>query len=132
MTAQSNAIYNMIYPNKVFQDQNGVCELKNAVVNGLAVGADQLVITAVTGKRILVIGGNAYSNGAATTLAFLSASGGALIRMAALPANTSASPNVPLTLHQFDQWQTRTGEGLYCTNSAAVALVSITYLEYAP
>lgn len=133
MTAQGNsAIYNLSYPGIAFQNQNGICQLKTAVVNGLAVGANQLVITAVSGKKLLIVGGNAYSNGAATTLAFLSASGGTLIRMIALPANTVATPNVPLTLHQFDQWETKTGEGLYCTNSAVLALVSVTYVEYTP
>jgi len=120
-------------PNLYFETaKDGVCQIKTAVVNGLAVGANQLVITAVSGKRLLIVGGNAYSNGAATTLAFLSASGGTLLRMIQVPVNTAATPNVPLCLHQFDQWETKTGEGLYCTNSAVVALVSVSYIEYSP
>lgn len=132
MTFAGNAIYNLNFPGVAFQNQNGICQLKTAVVNGLAAAANQLVIPAVSGKRILVIGGNAYSSGAATTLAFLSASGGTLLRMIALPVNTAATPNVPLTLHALDQWETKTGEGLYCTNSAVVALVSVSYIEYTP
>ena len=133
MTAQSNAIYNLLSPNKVFQDQNGVCPIISVVFPSVTVTTNNLLITAVTGKRVLVVGGSAYSNGAFTQLTFRSASGGTAKRSVAIPANTVAAPNIFLCPNGLnDSFETNTGEGLYVDNSAVIAILSLNYLVYTP
>lgn len=107
-------------------------EIQHLCVNGLPVLPNQLLITGVAGKRIRVVGGNAFSNGAATLLAFYSNNAGTLIRMTYLPANAGVPPNVPLVIHETDFFETKTGESLYVTNTAVIALLSINYIIYTP
>lgn len=119
-----------------FFEQNpskgGVCEVKTLTVNGLAVAANTLLVSAISGKRIRVIGGNVFSNGAYSVLSFISASGGTIKKMIAVPANTVATPNVPLVPDPYSFFETNTGEGLYATNSAVIVLLSLNYIEVTP
>lgn len=107
-------------------------EIQTVIFNGLAVAANTLAVTAVSGKRIRVVGGTVYSNGATSNLVFISASGGAVKRLICVPANTVATPNVPLVLHETDFTETNTGEGLYLTNSAVILILTINYIVYTP
>ena len=123
-----------IFPGKLFGTfKDGVCDLNYYQNTSLAVANNTSLVAAVSGKRILVVGGYAYSNGAFTQLTFKSASGGTALRSYAIPANTVATPNVQFCQNGlFDGFQTVTGEGLFVDNSAVIALVSLVYLTYTP
>jgi hypothetical protein len=125
-----------ISPSQIFEQaisKGGVCPLIYGCNPAVGVAANTLMASAVAGKRILVVGGFAYSNGAFTQLTFKSASGGTNLRSYAVPANTVATPNVQLCPNGlFDGFETNTGEGLYVDNSAVIALISLVYLTYTP
>jgi hypothetical protein len=121
----------MIYqiaPNNIF----GNNPIKTVVINGIAVAANQTIVAAVANKRILVVGGVIYSNGAFTQVTFKSASGGTALRSYAIPANTVATPNVFIVPSILESFETNTGEGLFADNSAVIAICSIDYIEYTP
>lgn len=123
-----------VSPNKIFESaKDGVCPIVNVVFPSVTVAVNNLLISAVASKRILVIGGSAYSNGAFTQLTFRSASGATAKRSVAIPANTVAAPNIFLCPNGLnDSFETNTGEGLYVDNSAVIAILSLNYLVYTP
>ena len=130
---QNNAIYNLLSPNAFLQNSNGAYPIKNVYNGNVAVANNTQLVAGVTGKRIMVVGGFAYSNGAFTQLTFKSATGGTNKRGLAVPANTVAQPNVPLCPNGIlDMFETETGQGLFVDNSAVIALISINYIEYIP
>lgn len=119
-------------PLATFENKGGVCPIQTAVFNGVLVAANNLLVAAVANQRIKVVGGNVYSNGLATALVFISASGGTALRAVYVPANTAAPPNVPLVATRHDTFETLTGQGLYVTNTTVVAILSLNYIIYTP
>jgi hypothetical protein len=122
-----------ILPGNSFEyGKYGVSPIKTVVLNGLAVGGSVSLVAAVTGKHILVVGGTVVSNGAYTQINFQNGSGGASLRIIAVPANTVATPNVPIVPTPYDTIQPDVGVGLFANNSAVIALLTINYIEYTP
>jgi hypothetical protein len=110
--------------------KGGVCELKEKVVTLTAATANQTVVAAVTGKSIVVLEGNLYSEGTAATVNFLNGSGGSGLKKYYIPANTLAEPNVQLPRVEWGLMRTTAGTGLFATTSGGAAVVvSITYIE---
>jgi len=122
------------YPGKIFETaKDGVCPITYGCNTSLTVTTNNLAVTAVTGKRILVIGGSVYSNGAFTQITFRSGSGGSALKSYAIPANTVATPNVNLCPNGIlDGFETETGIGLYVDNSAVIAIMSLAFITYTP
>ncbi len=103
---------------------------------GLAGATDnQLAVTGVTGKVIVVTSGNAFSGGVASSIYFRDGSAGTIRRSYYVPANTVATPNVQFGEDPFNGlFRTLTaGNGLYVNNTAAVGVdLSFTYYLYTP
>ena len=115
------------------QAKDGVISITTPTSFAAAVAPNTLILAGVSGKRIMVIGGNIYSNGAFSTIAFLSGATGAKSRASfAVPANTVATPNVRVCRFQGDWFETDTGEGLYYTNTAAICIVTLNLILYTP
>ena len=112
--------------------QDGVNNIKTVTFNPLAVAGNSLLIAAVTGKRIFVLGGSVFSNGLTTILSFREATAGTVVKYLQVPANTVANPNIPLLATDGDVIQTAVSGGLYCDNSAVAVLLTINYIEYTP
>lgn len=123
-------IYN---PNKRFYTaKDGTCPIISVTVNTLAVAANTSLVTAVSGKRIRVVGGTVSSTGALTVLNFISGSGGTSLRILTVPLNTVTDPNEPLIPNEDDQFETATGIGLFVTNTATTCYLSLNYIVYTP
>lgn len=119
-------------PQQGFYDKNGPCEILHLLSN-VPVANDQALIAAVTGKRSRVIGGNIYSNAAATGLVFKSATAATEPRCAFhIPANTVATPNVFLPWNPYGYFQSNVGGLIYTDNSAVVAITSLIYFYWSP
>ena len=112
------------------ESKGGVCEVKDVVVTLTAATANQTVIAAVTGKSIVVLEGNLYSEGTAATVNFINGSGGAGRKKYYVPANTLAQPNVQLPRVEWGIMRTGSGTGLFAnTSGGAAVVVSLTYIE---
>lgn len=119
-------------PSGIFEQVNkgGVCDVKTVVISLTAATANQLCVTAVTSKKIVVLSGLINSQGIQTYISFRTASGGTIIGYYSVPANTVASPNVIIEPHVWGAFATASGQGLYADNSAAViATVTLRYIE---
>ena len=128
----SNRTFTSYFPSSSFFDKNGSCTLLNAAVSAPAATANTLVITAVTGKRIVVV---SYICGAATAAdvvaTFKSASGGTV--KAYINAPSTAKPMEQGILNPAGWIETETGQGLYVDVSAgAAANISLRYYVYTP
>ena len=124
----------MIYqisPGKTFESKDGVCSVTSIVIS-VPVGLDYIFVSAVSGKRICVIGGVVYSNGAFTQVTFKNGAGGTPLRSLAIPANTVATPNVPVIATPWDVFETAPGIALAVDNSAVIAIVTLNYITYTP
>ena len=112
--------------------KGGVCEVKEKVVTLTAATANQTVVAAVTGKSIVVLEGNLYSQGVAASVAFLDGSGGTVKKRYYIPANTLAEPNVQLPRVEWGLMRTTAGTGLFASTAGGAAVeCSITYIEVA-
>lgn len=130
MSAQQ--VLNTSWVPEIFADKNGRVDVGsiNAFVAGGSANAS--VISAITGKRIVVLSAVLASGGAATSIRFKSASGGTQILFATVPANTAATPNVILGPCQWGVFLTNAGEALVADTGAVGVDVSLTYLAYTP
>lgn len=120
------------FPTNLIFDRNGACTLLNAAVSAPAATANTLVISAVSGKRIVVV---SYICGAATAAdvvaTFKSASGGTVKAYILCPS--TAKPMEQGGFNQAGWIETNTGEGLYVDVSAgAAANISLRYYVYTP
>lgn len=124
--------YNTFYPNAIFANQYGNCPTVN-FSGAVAVGTNNnLLVTAVTGSRIVVVSYNVLSAGAADTLlTFKSASGGTNIYFEEAPANTK-TPNKGI-FNPCGHFETIVSQGLYVDCGAgASAYISLRYFTYVP
>lgn len=120
-------------PTGIFEQipsKGGVCEVKEAVVNLTAATSNQLVIAAVTGKKLFILHGTMNSGAAAGSVTFKSASGGASKKRYYIPASTAVPSNVEIPAILWGNFRTNSGQGLYAdTTGADTIYVSITYIE---
>jgi len=122
----------MIDPLRVFQVNGEVCPLLCTPVT-LAAANAQTVITAVTGKRIRVMGFDAQSTTAANAaLNFDSGSGGTLIWG---PMNLPLSTDgrfLEKPVIESGYFETVTGVGLFADVATTGAFVNVYYITYTP
>lgn len=121
-----------IWPDKMYEDSTGALVVKTAYVSLTAATNNQLMVTAVSGKKILVLSGHLTSLGAQSDVAFLSASGGAVRKYLTIPANTVATPNVELVYNPVGWVATNSGEGLYMNCGAVAVNADVRYIEVTP
>lgn len=104
------------------------CEIKHIFVALTAATANQTVIAAVTGKEIHVLEGNLAAVGAAGAITLKNNTTN--IKGYNVPANTSATPNVPILGYEYPVMKTGTGLALMAdTAGGSVIWVSLTYIE---
>lgn len=105
--------------------------LKTAVVE-LSTGNNQSIVSAVSGKRIRVMGFDAQSN--TTTqgeLEFIDGSGGSALYMS-LYCPPSSSPPFQKDISFTGYFETSTGTGLFADCVTAAVNVTVYYVEYTP
>lgn len=107
------------------------CEVKDVVFNAVAATDNQQVIAAVTGKRILVLGGSLVPvAGAGGAVVFKSATGGTNKKAFNVPAGPGY---IEFPVPPWGNFNTNTGEGVFVNNQVAVVVVvSLRYVEYQP
>jgi len=111
-------------------DQGGICTPKNVAVTLTGATNNQTVIAAVTGKKILVLSGNICSLNAAGLVSFKDGSGGTVFSRYYVPANTVATPNVPMNWLPDGLFQTTAATGVFADNTSADQIVvSLRYIE---
>jgi hypothetical protein len=114
-------------------DQN--CEIKSAYLTTAGATDNQLIITAVSGKRIRVLEGYIRNGGStATVVAFKSASGGQVLReYNQLASGAGINADIRIPWNPFGEMETLTGQGLYVLVTAAVTpSISLRYIEFTP
>lgn len=122
-------------PNGIFENaKDGVCPVINVLKGLLAATDNQLAVSAVTGKIILVLEASLCS---ATTAAgivyFRDGSAGTAKRAMNAPPNNVGPGNFHLPFNPAGYFQSTAGTGLYINNtSAAAAELSISYITYTP
>lgn len=129
-----NNTYNEFFARGQFYDmvdgKKTLCQVKEKVVTLTAATANQTVVPAVTGKSIVVLEGNIYSQGVAASIAFLDGSGGTVIKRYYVPANTLAEPNVQMPPARWGLLRTSSGVGLFASTAGGAAVeLSISYIE---
>lgn len=121
-----------IDPTRYFQVKGEVCQMMSAFLSA-SVANDQTVITAVSGKRIRVMGLQMVSGGAGiSTTSLKNGSGGTFLASVTAPANTSATPNVFWPIAESGYFETDTGVGLFIDVGTTACNVTILYLTYTP
>lgn len=124
------ADFQRLNPLAFYETPKEVCPVLNKFVS-LGVAANQTVITAVTGKRIRVMGIIAQSNNAASgTLSLLDGSGGTALFTYPLPTN--AQPAMQLPIANPGYMETTTGNGLFATVTVQAIIANIFYIVYTP
>ena len=121
------------FPGKMFQtEKDGVCSVEPVHILGAAAAANTLIIAAVTGKRILVLGGVLRARTVQSDVAFFSAAAGTQIHTYTVPAVGSATPNVDILPQSWGAFVTLTSQGLYANFGAGDVDVSLMYITYTP
>lgn len=124
--------YTRIDPNKIYEVKGEVCQLSTAVKE-LAVGNNNVVVSAVSGKRIKVMGFTAQDTAGAMGYLYLkTASGGTIIwSRTSYPANTlGALLQIPVIDSGY--CETNTGEGLYVDVYTSALSLNLQYIIYTP
>lgn len=129
-----NAEYVKYFATNIYTDSTrNVCEVKPGFLQALAATLNQQVIAAVSGKRIRILRGTVHSNGAAGSVVFYSSTGGAACYALYIPANTVATPNVPIEWSPDGAFESITSGGIFVdNNSAATVNISLRYIEVTP
>lgn len=124
-----------VCPYKYFQEvrPGGAVEVLplQSVSNGFAIGINQTVVAAVTGKRIRVIGYIVQSSTVTqSTYGFINGSGGASLSSFVAPPSTAAPFSVPIKNPGY--FETSTGTGLFINVATAAIIVNVFYVIYTP
>jgi hypothetical protein len=90
------------------------------------------IVAAVAGKRVRVIGLEAYSVGALTTVAFKSASGGVSKYILTVPASTGNPPDLSRPPNALGWFDTNSGEGLFADCGSVGVAVCVRYILVDP
>lgn len=121
------------FPGKVFETvKDGVCAIASGHLQATAATANQALLTAVSGKIIILLQLSMCSRGAASDIALFSASAGTLIGVWDIPANTVATPNVILPPAPWGIVQSKVGEGLYVNCGAVSVDINYEWIAYTP
>lgn len=119
-----------IDPIRLFEVNKQVSTLQTAVFNS-AVANNQLIVTAVSGQRIRVMGFTMQSAAAQGNPIFKNGSGGAYIS-AAFWAPASTLPPFVLPVTDSGYFETTTGTGLYADVATAIVYMNVFYITYTP
>lgn len=126
MTISSNEYF----ARGIFKDKNGICEVKT-FSQSLTVGANRTVITAVTGKVLLVLSMTLSSAAAGVSLvSFKDGSGGTFLLQTSIPSNALAPVQWPPS--ELGYMKTTAGVGLFADLATNNAYLNGTYIEYTP
>lgn len=125
----TSVIYDSV---RMFQVNNNVCPLLSIPFNG-AVGNNQLLVAAVTGKRIRVMGLIAQSDTATVGRFQLEdGSGGAQISAALSTPPVTNGDVLFMPIVECGYCETSTGTGLYCDIVTAAINMQVWYITYTP
>lgn len=111
-------------------EKGGVPVSPETKYNALTAGStNNLILAGVASKRIRLLSliGSSQT-GTATSISLLDGSGGTVIALITIPANSSAEPNVILDLSKYGWADTTSGTGLYVNCSAAAGVYLSTRL----
>lgn len=114
------------------ENKGGICALKSAVGQYASGTTDGALVSAVTGKIILVLAAMFTNKGAATTAVALRskpAGAGALISPR---FEIVADSNLVIPATQFGYFQTVSGEALTVENNGDIVDVFVRYIEVVP
>lgn len=130
------AQYQRIAPQAYFQVPNGdVCPIINLVAIITANVTNEKIVDAITGKRIMVVGGTILSDSTLVVVDFLNGSGGGIRkRVAAQDRSLAGDPNIPLVRGdpKTNSFETNTGVALYANSVGVQCVASINYIVYQP
>lgn len=122
----------VVDPVKKFQVNGDVCQLFTAAA-GIGVGNNAAVVSAVTGKRIRVMGWRIQSQTSAqATYAFKSASGGTFLTPTRYTPIWGTLIDDILDVIDSGYFETNTGEGLYVDVTIEAIAVMVFYITYKP
>lgn len=120
-----------VNPVRKFETDTGAWPLLS-VTGAIGVGANSVVLAAITGKKIRVMGWSAVSQGAAGSFQLLDGSGGTVIHhYRGFPALASGL-NDDKPLADSGYCETTTGTGLYVTVVTAAVYLTVYYIAYTP
>jgi hypothetical protein len=126
--------FNQFDPTKIYETQKeGVVLLQSAQVIAAAVGTDRLVVSAITGKRIRVMGWIAQScTGTVGSFAFKNGAGGAGFMgfLSVPPITNGLNDKLPITDSGY--FETSTSTGLYVDIVTAAIDFTVFYIAYTP
>lgn len=121
----------MTDPTRIYEIRGEVCKLKTAAVS-VAVGNNETVIAAITGRAIRVMGFTIQGDGGVSKVTFKNGSGGAAL-FGPITAASSTTPDqfiVPIVASGY--FETSSGTGLFADISTTAANINVFYLDYAP
>lgn len=122
----------IVDPLRKYQVNGEVAQLQTANI-ALAAGLNQLIVTAVTGKRIRCMGWKAQGNAAGfPSISFKSASGGTVLTPHIYVPNNAAGLTNDLPVTDSGYFETLTGEGLYADINVANLNILVFYIIYKP
>lgn len=124
------ADFQRLNPLAFYETPKEVCPVQNVYVS-LAVAVNQVVVPAVSGKRIRVMGMIAQTNNAAKgVLQFLDGAGGTILYSYYMP--TFDQPLEKLPIVNSGYFETTTGNGLYATVLTNLMQANVFYITYTP
>lgn len=124
--------FTAVNPKKFYEIGGVNCELKTKV-SELTVSNNTLVVTAVTGKRIRVMGLISQGDGGTVgSFQYKSASGGTMISIPIVSPPTTNGDVLIIPINETGYWETVTGEGLYVDCVTASLNLQTYYVEYTP
>lgn len=125
------ALQDPIDPTKKYQINGVASPIKSTYVT-TGVANNVTLVSAVTGKRIRVMGWILQSNGAGLSgVTLKDGSGGATLCTLNVTPNTNGA-NDKLPIVDSGYFETTAGTGLFCDVATTSCLATIFYIEYAP
>ncbi len=123
--------YFRVNPANIYENsKDGVLPLLNLFAS-IPVGANQLLISAVAGKRVRIMGLLSQTNNAAQgALQFLNGNAGPLLYSYWQPTTAQTPEKLPVI--DTGYFETSTGNGLYATVITQPIICNIFYIIYTP
>ncbi len=122
-------------PKGIFEQnevKGGVCQVKDVFFTLLAVTNNQVVISGITGKRIVILHGQITATSAAGYV-LLNSNPGGNRKGFYIPASTTIEPNVFFGDQKWGYMRTATSQSIVMDNLSAQPIwVSLTYIEVTP
>lgn len=122
----------IIDPTRIYEINGEVCPLLSTPLLTLAVGNNQAVVSAVTAKKIRVMGWILSANAVATNpgVALKDGNAGTVLAGTILPAPEVKNDKLPIVDSGY--FETTAGTGLYADITTATAKVQVFYIAYTP